>query len=1280
MKSAQQLALRLFGGFALDRDGQPCKIAYEKGRGLIAFLAVEPGRDHLRTSLASMLWPDLARDAALSNLRLVLHNLRQALAGPDPDMSPLHVSRELVRLDRSPGFRIDADEFSLPDRKCPSSPCPEVCTPCLAEMETLATLYRGEFMAGFSLPDCPEFEEWLQVRREALHLRALTLLARLADCHERSGNHAGSLPFALRFLELEPWNEQGLRRAMRLLTLTGQQAAALSQYEASRRILKRDLGVLPSEETRALAERIRQGELSPTARRRDDMPQAAVLPPPMAEKRQVTVLYCELTPLDAEDPDDALKLLREPQAHCSEIIRDRSGYLVQIRGGSLLAYFGYPQASESAARLAVQAALTLARTEFDGLELRVAVHTGMVISGGPQIPDSIGATSGLAIRLRQMADSAEVAISAATQLLVAGYFECSSLGAQRFPGLSRPLEVFRVNRESGAQSRLEAAATLAPLVGRKNEIAALRNMWRDAAGGERRMVLLRGEAGIGKSRLVHALKESLRDESRTTRELRCLPEHSQSPFYPLTALFGATLGFSPDDSAEARFDRLADFVEANYAKANHEVVPLLATMLSLPVRAPYRESVSSPQQQRERLLAILLDRLYELASRQPVLLLAEDLNWADPSTLELLTMFVSSERTLPMLAVFTSRPDFEPPWDPSRVHTMTLDALDEAETAALVATVAPGLAPATANRIVERADGIPLFAEELARRVADDDLAAIPSTLQDLLAARLDGMGRAKVAAQAAATIGREFSFDLLRQVTPFDEAGLSQLLLQLQAAGIVLSGGGAGFHFKHALMRDAAYQSQTRVEREASHRRIAAALQTAGGDVRPELLAQHWTAGGEIREAIGCWTAAGKLAGRHSASQEALMHFKSGLAVVDALPEDEERVRLELELQIDLGAAACAAQGYASAEGAEAYARAVALCSRHEGGPDMFRAVWGLWASASSRTGYPEALTLAKRLLHIADQGDDLVQKQQAAFAVGNTLFWQGEFGPAREHLERVAESYLPTHHQSHVAEFGEDAGVTSTSYLSWVLWFLGHPDRARDASARAIALARQLGHPYSLAYALTFAAILHCRLRRPDTALELAQETLALAGDHGFPLWQIGGTLSRGWALAMQNRPEGIETLRQCIEATRAAMGGVTLVVLEPLLDAHLLLGRFDAVPALSEQALTVGGTLGDHHIEGELLRLKGEALLAMPRPAPEDAAACFQRALAISRRQRAKSLELRAAMSLARLLRAQGECGEARRVLETVYRTFSEGFSTPDLRDAGDLLTALGGTATA
>lgn len=475
------------------------------------------------------------------------------------------------------------------------------------------------------------------------------------------------------------------------------------------------------------------------------------------------------------------------------------------------------------------------------------------------MPDIIGAATDLAARLSQLAEPGTVVISAAAQRLVAGYFDGANLGACGLPGDARLQEIFRIDRASGARDRLEAAAVLTPMVGRRDEIAALRALWQDARRGARRLVLLRGEAGIGKSRLVLGLKETTGEQACTVRELRCFPEHSQSPFYPLAALLGD--------------------------------VP-----------------ASMSRQQRKQVLADMLDRLYALAALRPLLLVVEDLHWADPSTLEFLALFVARHRAAPILAVFTARPELQPPWPENQVRTLTLNALDDAETAALIAAVAPQIEPATARRIVERADGVPLFVEEMAKIADQAALFGIPATLHDLLAARLDRMGAAKRTAQLAATIGREFDLDLLRKLATDDPVMLAHDLDTLQDAGLILKpeqeGEGPSRQFKHALIQEVAYQSQTRADRQTVHRRIAQVLESdfpAVAATQPELLARHLTAGGETRPAIDCWIKAGQRAALGSASTEAIGHFHAGLQLLATLPVDQHKVLAEYKILVSL-------------------------------------------------------------------------------------------------------------------------------------------------------------------------------------------------------------------------------------------------------------------------------------------------------------------------------------------------------------------------------------------
>ncbi len=1291
MHSLARHRLRLLGPFALDCDGQPSELAYEKGRALLAFLAMDPGRSHPRATLAALFWPELERATALANLRLVLHNLRQKLTSVDPNAAALQISRDAVVLRADADLAIDAARFAATTPVCTALPSPELCDTCLADMEATVALYRGEFLEGFSLPDCPEFENWLQAQREALLQRALSRLTVLADHHARVGAHQRALPFARRFLELDPWNEYGLRRVMRLLALSGQRDAALARHDKWCRIVDDELGLSPSDETRALANSIRNNDRSLGTRRATDgqPPRPAVLALPPAQRRQVTVLHCALDVADEDDQEAALHLLAGPQARCSEIVRAYSGYLVQVHGGSLLAYFGYPHATENAVRQAVQAGLTLARATYAGVEARVGIHTGMVISGGePNVPDAIGATSGLAIRLRQEVGPGEVAISAATQRLVAGYFACTDLGLRSVAGSRHPVEVYQVTQESGAQDRLQAAETLAPLVGRAQELATLLTIWGEAQHGMPRSVLLRGEAGIGKSRIALSLREALQAQPMGITELRCLPEYSQSPFHPLVALFHAILAFGPDDTPQGRFERLAAYVAQHYPADDPDGLPLLAKLLSLPLPASNSAPVASPAEQREKTLQIVFDRLYALAQPHALLLVVEDLHWADPSSLELLNRIVTQKRAGIVMALFTARAGFKAPWPDSACTTLDLAALNAAEAGVLVDTLMPGLEPAAVRSIVERADGIPLFVEELAKEVSakvgkaektskdspNPDRWAIPATLQDLLAARLDGIGAAKPVAQWAATIGREFRVDLLRTISGLDEAALTHALRQLHDMGLVRPISATVSQFGHALIRDAAYQSQTRTEREAVHQRIATALQAGGAENRPELLAQHWAAGGAVREAATCWLAAGQLASQHCANQEAILHFKAGLGLLATLPLDAPRIRTELALQIGLGTAYCATQGYTCAAGAKAFSRAVALCTAHEGGLDMFVAIWGLWASASLRVDYDHSLELAQQLLRMAEQGGDPVQRQQAQFALGVTHFRRGDIVVAYGHFQCVDAQYVAAQHADHVAAFGEDAGVTNGSYRSAALWFLGLPEQAAAVSVQTLAYARQLGHPFSLAYALTFAMFLRCHLRQPQAALALADETQTLVDKHGFALWKMGAMLCRGWAMAQLDQAEGVALMQQCVDATHAAMGTVEAVAMVPLADAYVARGQFDDALRVIHQALATANEKGDHHQDAELYRLKGEALWGQSHTPTALVQSLLELALARAQQQQTKALALRAAVSLARLYQQTGALAEARAVLGTTCAGFTEGFDTPDMSDARQLQSSL------
>ena len=1266
LSSSHRLELMLLGGFDARLNGVSITgISYAKMRALLAYLAMEREQDHNREVLAELLWSENDPTTARGNLRRTLSDLRRVLESPTGKVL-FSTSKHTIRF--IPDFYIDALHFT---RQVPASP--ESRGASEYNDEKVIDLYRGELLAGLSLPDSPDFEEWLQIRRESLHRRALVLLEQLSNCHKQIGNYSRALQFALRQMELEPWDENNHRRVMRLYALNGQKKASIDQYEACCRLLKKELGVLPNEETRHLAERIRNDEVG---RRATDTvaPPLKITPQPPAERRQVTVLYCELSLAAIDDPDEALELLRIPQARCVEVIRRFSGHIVQTHGGGLLSYFGYPQAHEDAARHAVQAALTITQENAYGIEIRAGVHTGLIITGGDSsVPDTVGKTSKLAIQLRQSVAQTEVAISQETHRVVGGYFDCESLGTQPLPGFAQPLEIFKVVRESGARTRLEAAAHLTPLVGRETEIGKLLALWGEAVQGRRNVVLIQGEAGIGKSRLLHTLKERLADEPHAIRELRCFSEFSQSPFYPLIVMLEAIFDFEHGDTPELKFDRLVQHLETHCTVSVQDAVPLLAQLLSLPLGGDYQTPGFSPQKQKELTIAILLDMLQALAAKQPALLIVEDLHWIDHSSLELLARFVEQTGSRPILAVLTARPEFDPPWNKALESTLTLAPLVENEVAKIITSIGENIPAEIIRRIVERADGVPLFAEEMAKIAATDNQAIIPATLHDLLAARIDNMGEAKYTAQLAASIGREFDLGLLRKISPYAVA-LAHNLDNLQDAGLIFKVNKTAYQFKHALIQEAAYQSQTKTGRQSAHQRIAQTLLSDFPDVvatLPEVIAQHLSSGGKIRQSFAYWIKAGQRASRRSAHTEATEHFNSGLRLVESLPPDTERDRIESELRLNLGMALVIAKGYGSAEAGDEFSRTLELGNDSA---DLFKALWGMWFTSSSRISHLYSLELAENLLLLAGQNNDPMQLHLAHYAKGNSSFMTGNQSDARTHLEQSISLYLPSFDEAMASEYGENIGVSSLAILSLVLWLQGFSEQAEMTSQRALNLARRVDLPHSLGYALCIAAVLNRWLKQFEATTMAAQEGMALAQTHGFPLWMGLAASSSGWVQAMQGQVSGVAQIQKCLDGVNDVMSGARVFFLAPLCEALVHLGQFDAALTKINEALVIMDAKDSRFFESDFHRLRGVCLFEISTANAKEAEACFNMALAISRKQHAKSLELRAVISMARLWQQQGKQADARQPLHEIYDGFAECFDTHDLREAAELLRTL------
>ncbi|HEV8718487.1 MAG TPA: AAA family ATPase, partial [Candidatus Binatia bacterium] len=950
--------------------------------------------------------------------------------------------------------------------------------------------------------------------------------------------------------------------------------------------------------------------------------------------------------------------------------------------------------------------------EVPPLQVRIGIHTGLVVAGEMGAGDTreplaiVGETPNIAARLQEVATPDTVVLSTATYRLIQGYFECQDLGPYTLKGIPTPVPVYQVLKESGAQSRFEVVATtgLTPLVGREQEVGLLLERWERAKEGEGQVVLLSGEAGIGKSRLVQVLKEHVAGESQARVECRCSPYYQNSALYPVIDHLQRLLQLRREDTPEQKLGKLERTLE-QYGFSLPEVVPLFASLLSLPLPERYAPLSLTPQKQKQKTLEALLTWLLKEAEKQPVRFVMEDLHWVDPSTLEFLSLLIDQAPTTRLYILLTFRPEFSPPWA-SRSHLtqITLSRLARRQAEVMVEKVAGGktLPAEVIQQVITKTDGVPLFVEELTKTVLESGLLreaegryeltgplpplAIPTTLQDSLMARLDRLASVREVVQLGATLGREFTYELLRAVSPLDEVTLQRELARLVEAELLYQRGlppQSTYLFKHALIQDAAYQSLLKSKRQQYHQQIAQVLEERFAETReihPELLAHHYTEAGFIAQAIPYWQRAGQRAAQRSANVEAISYLTKGLELLKTQPNTPKRAQQELALQTTLGPVLIAAKGYTASEVEHAYTRALELCRQmREEIPQLFPVLRGLQVFYFMRAEHKTACELAEQLLTLAQRVQDPVLLLGAHFALGETLYFLGEVASAWEHLEEGLALYDPQQSRS-VVWAGSHPAVQCLSFGASALWLLGYPDQALKRNREALTLAQELSHPFSLAMALVWAALLHQHRREGQLAQEKAEAVIALASEQEFPLWLAAGTLFRGLALAEQGQEEeGIAQLRQGAgQATGAQVFRPLYLAL--LAKAYGKVGQVEEGLTVLAEALAVVDKTGERVWEAELYRLKGELTLKQSEvrgPESEvqkEAEACFKKAIEIARRQSAKSLELRAATSLSRLWQKQGRKEEARQVLAEIYNWFTEGFDTKDLQEAKGLLEEL------
>ncbi len=1045
---------------------------------------------------------------------------------------------------------------------------------------------------------------------------------------------------------------------------------------------------------------------------------------PEAERRHLTVMFCDLvgsTELaERLDAEVLREVLRSYQGACAESIAGFDGHVAKYIGDGLLAYFGYPRAHEDDAARAVHAgrgvlkalaALNkhLKKDHAVELQVRIGIHTGPVIAGemgGGETREEhaiVGETPNIAARLEALAAPDTVVISGATRRLVEGLFEFDPLGPQRLKGVSAPVEVFSVTGEGEARSRFEAMAarSLGPLIGREEELRLLKRRWELAKDGESQVVLLSAEAGVGKSRLLRALRSGIEDEPHSRILYFGSPYHRNSAFHVAVDQFRRGLRFERDDSGAQRLDKL-EAVLAELGMAIDDHAPILAGFLSVPAGNRYASAEQSPAEFKMKALASSVEIFRAMAARQPVLIAVEDAHWIDPSSLELLSLAIEQLSDAPILFLITFRPEFEPPWEGrGNAVSLKLGRLSRKETAGLVTSVAGGEAlPRTVtDQIVARADGVPLFIEELTKAVIETGIVeatpegfktggaspqqAIPETLQDSLTARLDRLAPVKEIAQLAATIGRGFSRELLAAVESFGEAELDHALAQLVDAELIYPRGlppAVGYEFKHALMRDSAYQSLLKSRRRQFHHQIADALVRDFphiSDGEPEVVAHHFTEAALGEKAVPCWLAAAQRANERSANQEAIEHCRQGLALIHDLPESADRDRQELAFDLILAPALMATGGFALPEIAATYEKAAELAERVGDFEQSYAVNWGHWLTLQQTGKIDAANEKSEELLELARQRDDSGLLLQAHHSCWTSRFANEELHPVLEHTERGMELYDPSRHRSHAYLYGgHDPGCCCRTMRAITLSVVGRADQARAAIEDAIALAEEIEHAFSLAIVVSFAGSVAMFERNPELVHVRADMCEKICARHGFAHFAAMAPVLRGWAIAARGEPDkGIAEMTASLESLRKT--GMRLSFpLALLAEAYGWAGRQSAGLKTVDEAVEVIEKSGEHRWEPEIHRLKGELLLtgnAKSRILAE-AEACFQKALDIAHGQGALLFELRAASSLARLLDTRRKRDAAHRTLAPVYARFTEGFDTPDLKEAKALLDAL------
>lgn len=1040
------------------------------------------------------------------------------------------------------------------------------------------------------------------------------------------------------------------------------------------------------------------------------------------ERRHMTVMFSDLagsTELSEQlDPEEMRELLRRYHSICSKWIRHYEGYLAKFLGDGVLAYFGYPHSHEDDARRAVCAGLAIVeeakRTTITTAEhtelaiaVRIGIHTGLVVVGDLDFDDGVetnavvGRTPNLTARVQAAAPKNSVVITDDTARLVGGYVLHKNLGPHTLKGISKPITLFQAIAESTAHGRLDVAALtgMSPFVGREKEWGLLWDCWQNAEQGEGTMVTITGEAGIGKSRLLDKLISNVMEtEATEVLECRCSQYHQNSAFFPIIELLErSVLQFSVADNQQSKLQKLEEFLTSRGGNWVNKT-PLLCSLLSIPTGNAYPPLTTSPDRQKQETIQLLVALLLQQSATAPLLLTIEDLHWADPSTREFISILAEVVPTASLCCVLTSRPGkaSEPWWDHSWHSTIGVSRLDAAETELLVQKLVEhrSVPEIIARQIVQRSDGVPLFIEEVTKAVIENvqqatqphqggsavgHVAIIPATLRESLTARLDNMAQGKPVAQIGATIGREFSYQLLRAISAMDTAILQHGLQELVSAELLFQqgeGDEAVYTFKHALIQDAAYDLLLHRSRSEFHQKIAETLQRDYPEVaatQPEVVAQHFTKAGLSMEAAAWWRSAGERALYRSAYLEAVAHLREAEQMIARLPEGEARWGIDLGVQLLLGPALMMTRGHAARETEEAYLHANQLCDQLHNTHAQFPILYGLWSVYVVRPEYNKSLEFGTQLLQLAEsigQSDVILM---AHYALGYSKFSIGDLVSSHSHYLRSSQLYDKNLHRHLAAQMSFDPYAQCLFQDAWVLVMMGFPDQAEQQFAAALEWANELNHPFTLCFTLLMVCNYHQFVYQPDQAYAIAQQLIAICTEQGFAVWLIVSQLFAGWARAIQGDSTALYQIEQAVHSPFSQIS-TRPYLLSRVVEAYLRFNLFPAAAAALDEAEQLCEQWGERFWSAELLRLRGKLQLHV---APDDVAtaeATIRQGMEVAESQGALGLQLRAAMELAQLLRVQLRHHEAVALVQGVFDRFTEGFGTHDLQQAAQLIQQL------